>query len=116
MHRPQQDTRCPVDVIDKWSPEPLASSVKRPSACNHVEKGTPSHQPSDTQVSETKSQQTTPVLSNSSAVIPAQASSINVKADSSAVGVKRARLSADWDGDVPSTKRRHVGTLPQKIR
>ncbi|PBK70539.1 hypothetical protein ARMSODRAFT_974463 [Armillaria solidipes] len=82
MHRPQQDTRCPVDVIDKRSPEPLASS------------GTPLRQPSDTQVSETESQRTTPVLSNSSAVIPAQASSINVKADSSAVGAKRARLSA----------------------
>ncbi len=38
MHSPQQDTRCPMDVLDKQFPEPLASSVKRPSACNHVEK------------------------------------------------------------------------------
>ncbi|KAK0234820.1 hypothetical protein EDD85DRAFT_792812 [Armillaria nabsnona] len=116
MHSPQQDTRCPVDDIDKRSPEPLALSVKRRPACNHVEKDTPSRQRSDTQVSETESQQTTPVLSNSLAMIRARASSVNMKADSSAIGVKRARLSGDRDGDVPPTKRRHVGTLPRKIR
>lgn len=78
--------------------------------------GTPVCQPSDTQVSETEAQWTTPVLLNSSIVIHARASSINLKADSSTVGVKHARLSVNWDGDIPPTKRRCVRTLPQQSR
>ncbi|KAK0190149.1 hypothetical protein F5146DRAFT_1139723 [Armillaria mellea] len=116
MHSLQQDTQYPVASIDKRCSEPLASSVKRTSACTHVEKGTPLRQPTDTQVSKTESQQNTPVLSNSLVMIRARASSINVKVESLAIGVKRVCLSVDWDGDVPPTKRRRIRTLPWKIR